>query len=1184
MNTAPKRKGDTSHKTSFLRLLLLLVCAMLLALTLIGFTSCSKEKECSEHVFGEWTVKMEATCTLPGSKMHTCQVCQRIETETIPVKEHNRTVVEAVPATCSQAGKTAYEVCKDCNKILTHPTEIPPTEHTIAYRVTLEPTCTQTGLRDAYCTTCQITLYTGEGISTVAHTPVIWEGEEPTCEKSGYTDGKRCGECNVILEDRTVLPALEHTIVIDPAVAAECERTGLTEGKHCSVCLTTIVEQVVTPERGHTPVIVEAGTPATCTQNGTTDHIVCSVCHNTLQVASTIEKTGHKEVTDYGHSATCTKEGLTDGTHCSTCGEVIVAQSILPKKEHEYFTRTGYAPTCTTDGLSDAVKCKYCSTYLMEAVVIPATGHTSHLTHKEEPTCTSYGCYTYTCITCGLQSQDHIPPIGHTVVIDPAREATTEQQGLTEGSHCSTCQTVLVKQTSTPRLVDYVVKVENDQMGSVNISSQVMAPGESITLVATPGVGYAFLGWFYVNGSCASEDLSVTLEAFDPDKSGSIFNEIEARFYPLVKLNVTQSHSEVVVSGAGYYDVGDKVTLSVTPTDHYRVEGWYVNGVRVSTADTYVYTMGEVEGTVEVRFDVAHRLEVSYNINGGKVQLFNNITADGYVFKGDQVLIVVTPNTSHQYQGIYNGETRLSANTSYYFTMPDTDVALEVRFTAKTFTLYLTSTENDVTLTGTGSYEAGVPVSITASEKPGYAFIGWLDASNGEILSSSITYDFEMEARNMTLYAQYEQIKYSVTAGTNYKEITVTVPEKEYVYGDKLTLKAPEVTGYQFLGWYIGGVLVSEDFTYETTVTSDIQASARYAKYYSVKASVNIEGIAEITAPTTAYVGQEITFTVTQSVAGYHFNGWFIGDTCISEELSFEALMADGNVTIEARFEKLYTITIVENFVGAGNYRAPETALAGEKVTVKLLSVNSGYEFLWWNIEDLSGTSNREFTFTMPAHDITVDLSYKKKVHVTISSNYDFFAANYNLPSYTGEAGYIEIVDILDASLSFDGFYVNGVLVETGLRYEFVAGEEDMEIFLKYTQYYHLNVWSESEGFHVHVENSMLPQGTITTIYADDPGEDYYFVGWFTGNRECLGTELSLTIEMPAEAFYIYAVYDRIWTFSVSTNAPSTLLITGDYRVNNGDISGTTDIAGILGAIGRAPKTFKNNKNSRTSR
>ena len=329
--------------------------------------------------------------------------------------------------------------------------ELDSTTHTgIVSDKAEEPTCTKTGLTEGkHCSVCNAVLVAQTTILAKGHTEVVDPAVAATCTKAGLTEGKHCSVCNEVIVAQTVVPAKGHTEVVDPAVAATCTKTGLTEGKHCSVCNEVLVARTVVPAKGHTEVI-DPAVAATCTKPGKTAGKHCSVCGAVLVAQTTITAKGHTEVTDPAVEPSCTETGLTEGKHCSVCNEVIVAQTTIPAKGHTEVVDPAVAATCTKTGLTEGKHCSVCGAVIVAQTVVDAKGHTEVTDPAVEPSCTETGLTEGKhCSVCNevIVAQTTIPAKGHTEVVDPAVAATCTKTGLTEGKHCSVCGAVIVAQT-----------------------------------------------------------------------------------------------------------------------------------------------------------------------------------------------------------------------------------------------------------------------------------------------------------------------------------------------------------------------------------------------------------------------------------------------------------------------------------------------------------------------------------------------------------------------------------------------------------------------------------------------------------------------------------------------------------------------------------------------------------------
>ena len=310
---------------------------------------------------------------------------------------------------------------------------------------------------------------------------------EPTCTEKGHKAGKRCSVCGETLEGLEEIPALKHNYVEveNTAVEPTCTKAGKEADKKCSRCEDVIIGKTI-KATGHNMTAHSAVT-ATCETEGNSAYWSCDKCDKFFS-----DKDGKNEIDENswiipaaGHKygkliaespAKCTEDGVKAHYECSVCKKLFVyegddytetteAALKIAAPGHEEEEVSELDPTCDIAGHKAGKKCSVCGEALEGMEVIPALGHEwDEGEVTTEPTCSKLGVRTYHCTRegCNKTKTETIAKKAHTIVIDPAVEATTEKTGLTEGSHCSVCKTIIKRQQVIPKKEDPNKKAEEE--------------------------------------------------------------------------------------------------------------------------------------------------------------------------------------------------------------------------------------------------------------------------------------------------------------------------------------------------------------------------------------------------------------------------------------------------------------------------------------------------------------------------------------------------------------------------------------------------------------------------------------------------------------------------------------------------------------------------------------------------
>ena len=279
----------------------------------------------------------EADCLNDGRVYVVCtdEGCEEIEViEVLKALGHNEVAVEAVPATCTEAGTTAGVKCSRCDYTTVEATEA--LGHNNEFVAGTAPTCDKAGLTAGLkCTVCGVFTVEQAEIAAVGHSFANYaSNNDATCTEDATETGK-CIRCDATDTRSVENSKAEHTVKVIDAVEATCTTTGMTAMEICEVCNTVLKAPEEVAAKGHTSKAL-AAVEATCTGIGLTAGEICEVCDAILTPQTVVAAKGHTEVEDAAVAATCTEAGKTAGKHCSVCNVITVAQEVVNAEGHKF--------------------------------------------------------------------------------------------------------------------------------------------------------------------------------------------------------------------------------------------------------------------------------------------------------------------------------------------------------------------------------------------------------------------------------------------------------------------------------------------------------------------------------------------------------------------------------------------------------------------------------------------------------------------------------------------------------------------------------------------------------------------------------------------------------------------------------------------------------------------------------
>ncbi len=240
---------------------------------------------------------------------------------------------------------------------------------------------------------------------------------------------------------------------------------------------------------------------------------------------------------------------------------------------------------------------------------------------------------------------------------------------------------------------------------------------------------------------------------------------------------------------------------------------------------------------------------------------------------------------------------------------------------------------------------------------------------------------------------------------------------------------------------------------------------------YTVTVSDGISNGTVTADKTTAKKDETVTLTLT-AADGYGIGTISVKDASNNDIATTEVVtgtkytfkMPEGDVTVNAVFKKVYTITISDGIENGTVAADKATAKSDETVTLTLTAAD-GYEIDTISVKDASNndiatttvTAGEAYTFVMPESNVTVSAVFKKIYTITVSDG--IANGTVTADKTTAKKGAtVTLIPIPDISYRFDSISVKDASnndiatteVASGREYTFVMPERNVTVIVKF--------------------------------------------------------------------------------------------------------------------------------------
>jgi uncharacterized repeat protein (TIGR02543 family) len=346
----------------------------------------------------------------------------------------------------------------------------------------------------------------------------------------------------------------------------------------------------------------------------------------------------------------------------------------------------------------------------------------------------------------------------------------------------------------------------------------------------------------------------------------------------------------------GRYTNGTEVTLIANASQGYGWQSW--SGTSNDTSNPTAVTLSS-DKHVMIHWEQRYMaiinsqplLHSSISLTGGIVTVNPAPGSDGSYAKNAKVIFTATPAAGYRFDH-WGGDS--SGTTNSIIVTFSSDKSIAVVF-VKTYNLVAIASpgQGGSISNGSGTYDEGTTVTLTATPAAGYRFDHWEGSVNSN--STSITITMNADKTVVAVFIKTYTLTVTINpAGGG----SVSPGGGTFDTGSNLTLTATPALGYRFDHWE--GAATGNASSVSVIMDANKNVTAIFIKIYTLTVTINpAEGGSISTVNSTYDAGSEVTITATPAT-GYVFDHW-----------EGDVTSTDATITITMDSDKHFTAVFI---------------------------------------------------------------------------------------------------------------------------------------------------------------------------------------------------------------------------------------------------------------------------------